>query len=136
MQFSLQPNGDGTFSYVNNAYFPIDDALYGPEGQTDDDGTPHNYGFTTEFHLKFTYTTGQTFYFNGDDDLVVFINQQLVVDRSGIHDAQDATLNLDGLGLTAGQDYQFDLFYCERHRTKSEIAITTSMHFTATVPIN
>jgi fibro-slime domain-containing protein len=134
---SLNPNPDGvTWTYSNDAFFPIDSALFGPEGQTDGAGTPRNYGFTTEFHLNFTYKTGQTFYFKGDDDLLVFIAGQLAVDRSGIHNAQDATLNLDTLGLTNGNDYQFDLFYCERHRTLSEITITTSMEFTAPVGIN
>ncbi len=133
----LDPNADGvTWSYTNDAFFPIDSWGFGPEGQVDGAGTPHNYGFTTEFHLKFTYKPGQTFYFKGDDDLLVFINSQLAVDRSGIHNAQDATLSLDSLGLTNGTDYQFDLFYCERHRTLSEITITTSMEFTVPVGIN
>jgi fibro-slime domain-containing protein len=136
LPMSLQPNGDGTFTYQNDYFFPIDGALFGNEGQTDGAGNPHNYGFTTEFHLKFTYKTGQTFYFKGDDDLLVFIAGQLAVDRSGIHNAQDATLNLDTLGLANGTDYQFDLFYCERHRTLSEITITTSMEFTVPVGIN
>ena len=133
----LSPNPDGiTWSYANDAFFPIDNALFGPEGQVDGTGTPRNYGFTTEFHIKFTYKPGQTFYFKGDDDLLVFIAGQLAVDRSGIHNAQDATLNLDSLGLSSGTDYQFDLFYCERHRTLSEITITTSMEFTVPVGIN
>lgn len=136
LEFILTPNGDGTYTYNNTAYFPIDGQLFGDEGQTDGSGTPHNYGFTTEFHMKFTYRKGQTFYFKGDDDLTAFINGQLVVDRSGIHNAQDATLNLDNLSLAPGQSYQFDLFYCERHRTLSDLLITTSMEFTEAVQIN
>jgi fibro-slime domain-containing protein len=136
LSLTLTPNGDGTFTFNSDYFFPIDGQLFGNEGQADGAGTPHNYGFTTEFHLKFTYRAGQTFYFKGDDDLVVFINGQLAVDRSGIHNAQDATLNLDSLGLSDGSDYQFDLFYCERHRTLSEITITTSMEFTVPVGIN
>ena len=137
IDFFLTPNPDGiTFTYDNKFFFPIDNALFGDEGEVDGAGSPHNYGFTTEFHLTFTYRTGQTFNFNGDDDLLVFINGNLVVDRSGIHDTQAADLNLDLLGLTSGQDYSFDLFYCERNPTKSEITITTSMQFKGTVAIN
>lgn len=84
----------------------------------------------------FTYESGQTFYFDGDDDMVVFVNGQLAVDRSGIHNAQDATLKLDDLGLTLAQDHQLDIFYNERHRVLSEIAITTSLQFTKSVTIN
>ena len=136
LEFVLSPNGDGTYTYNNTAYFPIDGQLFLDEGQTDATGKSHNYGFTTEFHMKFTYRAGQTFYFKGDDDLVAFINNELVVDRSGIHNAQDATLKLDVLGLQAGQSYQFDLFYCERHVTASDLLITTSMEFTEAVQIN
>ena len=136
ISIALQSNGAGTFSYANDAFFPIDNVLFGNEGQTDAAGTPHNYGFTTEFHMKFAYKAGQTFSFKGDDDLLIFINGQLVIDRSGIHNAQDATLNLDGLGLTPNNSYQFDMFYCERHRTLSEISIATNIQFTASVPIN
>lgn len=138
LEFILTPNNDGTgtFTYNNTAYFPIDGELFGDEGQKDGKGVSHNYGFTTEFHMKFTYRKGQTFYFKGDDDLTVFINNQLAVDRSGIHNAQDATLKLDDLGLQPGQSYQFDLFYCERHRTLSDLMITTSMEFTESVQIN
>ena len=64
------------------------------------------------------------------------IDRMLVMDRGGIHNAREATLRLDDLALTAEQDYQFDMFYCERHTTLSDLAITTSIKFSKAIVVN
>lgn len=135
LPLKLTPTGTGAFNYTNMAFFPADGQLFGNES-TDGQGVSHNFNFTTEWHLMFTYQRGQTFTFRGDDDLWVFVNGNLAIDLGGIHNGQDATLELDTLGLSAGTDYPFDIFYCERHVVASEIEIETSIQFSGSVLVN
>ncbi len=120
--------GNGLYQFSNSSFFPIDGQGFGNEGN------PHNYHFTMEMRTSFTYQAGQTFSFTGDDDLWVFINGKLVIDLGGIHGAESASVNLDTLGLTAGQTYSFDLFFAERHTTESNFKATTSIVFKNNVP--
>jgi fibro-slime domain-containing protein len=117
-------NGIATFQATKpNYFFPLDNQGFGNEGQ------PHNFAFTTEIHTAFTYNGGETFAFSGDDDVWVFINNQLVIDMGGRHAQQTKTIALDTLGLTKGTNYEIAIFHAERHSDASNFQVNTTLSF-------
>ena len=90
-----------------------------------------NFLFTTEIHATFTYGTGQTFSFRGDDDLWIFVNGRLALDLGGLHPATEGTIQLDAqattLGITPGASYPIDIFHAERHTIDSQFRLQTNI---------
>jgi len=128
ISLTLTDLGGGIYGYSSSDFFPIDGELFGNEGRS------HNYHFTMELHNQFTYQPGQKFDFTGDDDVWVFIDDTLVMDLGGVHGAQHGSVDLDALGLTDGNTYEFDLFFAERHTSQSNFKMETSIVFEPAIP--
>ena len=114
-----------TFPAATGNFFPINGEGFGNEGNA------NNQHFTMELRTSFTYNGGEFFNYTGDDDLWVFINGQRVIDLGGVHQALDASINLDDvasdIGLVVGETYSFDLFYAERNTVASNFFAETSI---------
>jgi fibro-slime domain-containing protein len=130
-----------TFSFDGADFFPIDgkgwnDPAVGDGVGQKDDGD-HNFSFTVEVHLAFTYQSGQNqqFTFDGDDDVWVYFNGHREIDLGGIHGAESQTVDLDtvaaGDGMTSGNSYPIDIFRAERHTSGSVFNVNANFPVTA-----
>jgi fibro-slime domain-containing protein len=139
---TLTPTADGQKEYdsrksgtvdtsngaAHQIFMPIDDGT--PYATAfGNQGSPHNYAFTGELHALFTYPGAGSLRFRSDDDMYVFINNELAINLGGIHGADNSgsALDLSGLGLTVGNEYPLDLFYAERWGKTGDILIVTPL---------
>jgi fibro-slime domain-containing protein len=77
--------------------------------------------------FEFEADAAQIFKFIGDDDVYVFIDDELVIDLGGVHAAVEQYVDLNRLGLQDGNTYKLDFFFAERHRTESNFRIVTNL---------
>lgn len=99
-----------------------------------DDGNNHNCFFGMQYAVKFTLTADYVgpleYYFFGDDDMWVFLDDKLVCDIGGVHSSVGEYVNLwDHLqrnGRTESETHTLTFFYTERGASGS----TCYMNFT------
>ena len=96
-----------------------------------DDGNAHNWFFGMNFAISFSLTADYEgpleYYFFGDDDLWVFLDNQLVCDIGGVHSSIGEYVNLrDYLPVGSSGQHTLSFFYTERGASGS----TCYMSFT------
>lgn len=110
----------GLFGTGENQNFPVGD-----------DGNAHNWffgmNFALSFHLTEDYEGPLEYYFFGDDDLWVFLDDQLVCDIGGVHSSIGEYVDLrDYLPVGSSGQHTLSFFYTERGASGS----TCYMSFT------
>ena len=103
--------------YGNYEYFNEKKVNY--EFPTGDDGRAHNWFFGMNFALSFNLTADYEgpleYYFFGDDDLWVFLDNRLICDIGGVHSSIGEYVNLrDYLPVGSSGQHTLSFFYTER----------------------
>lgn len=130
IELSLMAGSETTYYF--DSYELEEKAFFPADGMGFDEQTEgHNYHFTTEAHVLFTYEAGDKFTFSGDDDMWIFINGKLALDLGGMHGPLRATIDFDAqaerLGIQVGEVYHMDIFHAERHIWDSNFRIETNI---------
>lgn len=107
--------GNGVYFFSSDSFYPLDNKGFGAEWSSAADESPHNHAFTMEMLWKFRMQRGLNLQFEAGGDLWVFINDRLVLDLGGFHEAEQGYVNLDDLGLDEGKMYPMRIFYAQRH---------------------
>lgn len=113
----------------------------------------YNYSLVCNGEFDFKESDNLMFHFDGDDDVYLFINGELVMDLGATHNNTASTIYLNDylewaetvlakrwnytlaeveraekLALKDGETYSFDFYYMERHGTGANLRIETNIN--------
>lgn len=112
-----------------------------PTPDADYDGVLHNAYFGMQFDFEFTIPEGYTgpldYCFFGDDDLWLFLNDQLICDIGGVHSSVGEYVNLrDYIPEGTSGTYQLHLYFTERGASGSTCWMQFTLPGLRSVPID
>ena len=143
----------GDYRYETESYYFADDGILTlTEGGDSYEGRNFNYVMASNGEFVYMEEENLFFEFEGDDDVYLFLNGQLVLDIGGAHGITKAKIDVNeyvtwardeveekgenaseqakALALTEGEICQFDFYYMERHGYGANCRIVTNMHVT------
>ncbi|MBQ7133533.1 MAG: starch-binding protein [Ruminococcus sp.] len=149
-------NATGDYAGQTKSYYMMED---GYRSYTKDGGTYINRNFdyvlASNGEFVFNEEDGLFFEFEGDDDVYLFINDQLVLDLGGAHSISNVNFQVNdyvnwarevvanpgnysaeelkraqALDLVDGEIAKFDFYYMERHGYGANMRIVTNMRVT------
>jgi len=136
---------------TKSPYYQDDGVINGVKTQaTKDTLYKHNFNFAMVSEGEFTYYADDElfFEFEGDDDVYLFINNELVMDIGSAHSIDIVRFELNDyvnaakagtlgsadrnqkLALEEGETYSFKFYYMERHSYGSNIRVCTNIRVT------
>jgi len=136
---------------TKSPYYQDDGVINGVKKQTTKDTLyARNFNFAMVSEGEFVYHADDElfFEFEGDDDVYLFINGELVMDIGSAHSIDSVRFNLNdyvnaakagtlgsaarnnALALVEGETYEFKFYYMERHSYGSNIRICTNIRVT------
>ena len=137
---------DGWAFFENGTETPSTSEMASPRwtSKVNDDGTGgRNQHYCLESHAKFVYKPGLKFSFRSEGgDAWVFVDNTLAADLGGIHLSAPGYVDLDkfkgydGSLLTVGNQYDLDIFYCDRRTSMAGLRIKTNAYITRKTAIS
>lgn len=85
---------EAEFAYEAEEFYPIDDAKFSLDDTVNEDG--YNHLFTMSFAVPFSplLSGEEEFVITADDDTFVFVNNELVIDMGGVHEAMTGVMRI------------------------------------------
>ena len=104
-------SNNAEFWFTSKEFYPLDRADFSVKDFSNDDG--HNHLFTMSFAVPFTalLSGNESFSITADDDTFVFLDDKLIIDMGGIHEATTGKMMINENGevytSVMGEDFAY-----------------------------